>query len=734
MEQYFKKVSEAKYRMVLLWDSKNSELFGKIVQEMDELRLSPVLNPDLFPGRSVERVEFYSMAGQAHGLLGSMLRSRLEVQIALRDIERSFREIELFEDSFPVYYKKNFGILQRIKAQFVRLLESMVGSSKPPSAGAEEGRETRERVARGGDGFETDRWPTTEGRSRTAADRSRDPATSQASPFSGANAQANAKQPRTTITKPLFSNPEGSLPNKSPATAPAKSILPASANDLDNTARRPSVNSDFFDNSSLPPFSGAVKPASGLEERPTPTLPININKNISGINNIPAAGAEEKWQRLTSDVLGTLPMGVKVRHSSGAIYEITHPVPDELNDFRAGMIRRVGAGFEAGGVSLGSGEWEYLKSSVEGKEFYRSGSASGRQHLGYYGGPVQNIELAVPMKSGEVGILITPGYRRILVRAEQNGISVLNQESFELHTDIHLRKDAKDMEVQVDPSNWPSDAKGKVLVNVVDFGKLEVERTENGLRFTPSGPKAEEVRFSFLKLNPLKPLDASAAKMGEVDRAVVAATQFFGQEALEWTLPALVQAQVVPVAPYFKTTKEVSELGRVGISPFLVPNKLKSPSAAPTSSMIRLLVEPWYRERIRMEMAGAAVEIVEDPALADFVIGSPEFVRTQRAKPAAAQKLFLQLDHPGLSHSITPLLLSHILARRDLFPAGTVILVNLLVRGELGRQPSSLRLSRGFLSISEVFHLGSSSYSSSCKDCQAGLHVVSYPVLWSTLS
>ena len=138
------------------------------------------------------------------------------------------------------------------------------------------------------------------------------------------------------------------------------------------------------------------------------------------------------------------------------------------------------------------------------------------------------------------------------------------------------------------------------------------------------------------------------------------------------------------VAPYFPDRTEVAELGRLKIEPLLVPSALKVPSAVPTLAVIHLLVQPGYRGQVQAQMAGKAVEMVEDPALADFVIGDAAFVRSQSAQPAAAEKLFLQVDEPAFVRHITPLLLSQILHRRDLFPAGSILMVGALVTGDLG--------------------------------------------------
>ena len=169
-----------------------------------------------------------------------------------------------------------------------------------PKAGVEEGRKASEGVALDGDEFGTGQRPTAAGPDRTATGRSRGLPTFQASPFPGAKVQASAKKPTTTATKPPFSNTEGSLPNKSPATAPAKSILPASPNDLLNTARRPSVSNNLLDISSLPSFSDAVKPAPVLRQGAAPVSLMNIDKNIIRINNNLTAGAEEAWKAKTA--------------------------------------------------------------------------------------------------------------------------------------------------------------------------------------------------------------------------------------------------------------------------------------------------------------------------------------------------------------------------------------------------------------------------------------------------
>ena len=58
-------------------------------------------------------------------------------------------------------------------------------------------------------------------------------------------------------------------------------------------------------------------------------------------------------------------------------------------------------------------------------------------------------------------------------------------------------------------------------------------------------------------------------------------------------------------------------------------------------------------------------------------------MRTEHEQ-AVSGSLFLQLNNTSLLEQITPSFLAQIMNRPDLFPAGSVLQINLLVKGDLG--------------------------------------------------
>ena len=175
--------------------------------------------------------------------------------------------------------------------------------------------------------------------------------------------------------------------------------------------------------------------------------------------------------------------------------------------------------------------------------------------------------------------------------------------------------------------------------------------------------------------------DQTAAGIEAVMKAVQAAVGLLGQQ--EVLLSSLVQNQVMPV-DYLSDSAEMAELQRLGIETYVAPTSLKTPSAIPAPSTLKLLMQPGFEDQIVGQMAGVAIEKVTNPSEADFVIGNAAFVKSQRGLSGAMNARYLQVDDASFVERITPTLLAQILHRPELFPAGTVLLIGLKVRGEFG--------------------------------------------------
>ncbi|MBI3318582.1 MAG: ATP-binding protein [Candidatus Omnitrophica bacterium] len=155
-------------------------------------------------------------------------------------------------------------------AEITIWLPLAAGPATEPSAAGLEGLESSEElggktVLSGRGAFGIDQWRRglpLEGKSTELLPEQ---TTFSYPPFSsGASRQASDTQITMPATNTAF-NPTESFPNRSPANAPANRILEKSASVLDNTSRRPSVNTDFF-TTSIVPHSLNSDIAAGLEE------------------------------------------------------------------------------------------------------------------------------------------------------------------------------------------------------------------------------------------------------------------------------------------------------------------------------------------------------------------------------------------------------------------------------------------------------------------------------------
>lgn len=136
-ETYYLNFSEGQYRINLAIAQQDLKLLEAGISQLEALRASPILSPDLHPEALLDRVAFYSQISFALQTRGQVNSDRQDLQAAIYDVDRAL--FEMNRDQLTPHQQE---VQLRLRDQRTEIEQLLAELSDPrrlgPAAGAEE--------------------------------------------------------------------------------------------------------------------------------------------------------------------------------------------------------------------------------------------------------------------------------------------------------------------------------------------------------------------------------------------------------------------------------------------------------------------------------------------------------------------------------------------------------------------------------------------------------------------